>query len=42
MIYLTDLEGDFPDTPPPFPVLWVSTTSHVAPFGTTIHLNQTR
>ncbi len=40
LIYLTDLEGDFPDTPPSFPVLWVSTTDHEAPFGQTIHLNQ--
>lgn len=38
LIYLTDLEGDFPSEPPPFPVLWVSTTDLVAPFGTTIHL----
>lgn len=39
MIYLTDLEGDFPSEPPPFPVIWVSTTDLEAPFGTTIHLN---
>jgi predicted metal-dependent peptidase len=38
LIYLTDLEGDFPETPPPFPVVWVSTTDLDAPFGQTIHL----
>lgn len=41
LIYLTDLEGDFPAEPPPYPVLWVSTSHRTqeAPFGTTIHLN---
>lgn len=38
LIYLTDLEGDFP-APPPYPVLWVSTKDHVAPFGETIQLD---
>lgn len=40
MIYLTDLEGDFPEFAPPYPVLWVSTTNLTAPWGTTIHLDK--
>lgn len=39
LIYLTDMEGDFPAEPPPYPVLWVSTSKNLtAPFGTTIYL----
>ena len=37
-VYLTDLESSMPDEPD-YPVLWVSTTSRVADFGKTIHLN---
>lgn len=38
LIYLTDLEGIFPE-PPSFPVIWVSTEKgKSAPFGTTLHL----
>lgn len=37
LIYLTDLEGDFP-TPPDYPVLWVACTRHQAPFGKTLHI----
>lgn len=40
MIYLTDLEGDFPEVPPPFPVLWVSTTTNKAPFGQTLYFKE--
>jgi predicted metal-dependent peptidase len=40
LIYLTDLQGDFPPEPPPYPVLWVSTTPESAPFGTTLHLKE--
>lgn len=40
LIYLTDLEGSFPTEPPPYPVLWVSTTEKVAPFGDTIRLER--
>lgn len=40
LIYLTDLEGDFPSEPPPYPVLWISTTEgKSAPFGTTLFLD---
>ncbi|HZR47018.1 MAG TPA: VWA-like domain-containing protein, partial [Candidatus Manganitrophaceae bacterium] len=38
MIYLSDLEGSFPERPPEFPVLWVSTTKDEAPFGETVFL----
>ena len=39
MVYLTDLYGPFPHTPPDFPVLWVSITPDlVAPFGETLHI----
>lgn len=39
LIYLTDLEGDFPDAPE-YPTLWVSTGDKkaVAPFGQTVRL----
>jgi predicted metal-dependent peptidase len=36
LIYLTDLEGSFPDAPPPYPVVWATIADHVAPFGDTI------
>lgn len=39
IIMLTDLEGPFPDVPPSVPVLWVCTEKHVAPFGTTLHID---
>lgn len=38
MIYLSDLDGAFPERPPEFPVLWVSTTKDEAPFGETVFL----
>ena len=41
-VYLTDGYGDFPDQPPPFPVLWVITPggldSAYFPFGETVRL----
>lgn len=36
LIYFTDLEGDFPEDRPKYPVLWVATTGHEAPFGETV------
>jgi predicted metal-dependent peptidase len=38
IIYLTDLEGDFP---PEYevPTLWVATTKHKAPWGETVHID---
>ena len=39
MIYLTDLYGSFPQEPPPYPVLWISTERDMqAPFGETVYL----
>lgn len=38
LIYLTDGYGPFPETPPPYPVLWVMTTDEVAPFGETVRI----
>lgn len=41
LIYLTDMEGDFPDTAPSYPVLWISTTKDlVAPFGATVYMDE--
>lgn len=37
-IYLTDLEGPFPDREPTYPVLWVATTEAQAPWGETHRL----
>ena len=36
--YLTDLQGDFPDQDPGYPVLWCTTMPGVAPFGTVIDM----
>lgn len=38
LIYLTDLYGDHSFDPPPYPTLWVSTSTQVASFGETIHI----
>ena len=40
LIYLTDLEGRFPDQEPPYPVLWVRTgdSQTVPPFGEVVEL----
>jgi predicted metal-dependent peptidase len=38
LVYLTDLEGRFPEQEPEYPVLWISTNKKLtAPFGTTIY-----
>ena len=37
LVYLTDLEGDFPEKPK-FPVVWCATTDHAAPFGHIVRL----
>jgi predicted metal-dependent peptidase len=39
MVYLTDGEGPFPKTPPPYPVLWVMTTSAVPPWGDYVRID---
>lgn len=40
LIFFTDLQGTFPDTEPPYPVLWLNygASTDVAPFGDTIRL----
>lgn len=35
-VYLTDLDGQFPDEEPSFPVLWATNSESTAPFGDTI------
>lgn len=39
VIYMTDMEGRFPSTPCKYPTLWLATTSHKAPWGTTIPMS---
>lgn len=40
LIILTDLEGEFPNKEPDYPVLWISTTpNRKAPFGETVFLD---
>jgi len=39
LIYLTDMYGSFPESPPPYPVIWVSTTDvSEAPFGEVLNI----
>ncbi len=38
IIVISDLYASFPDTPSEIPTLWLSTTSHVAPWGETVPL----
>lgn len=42
LVYLTDMEGRFPDVAPSYPVLWASTTplkrARHAPFGETVEV----
>lgn len=39
LIYLTDLDGPFPDTAPPYPVMWVAVQHEgQAPFGQTVYM----
>jgi len=40
-ICITDLYGTFPEVPPPYPVLWLSTTENkTAPFGDTVYVDR--
>lgn len=39
MVFFTDLEGPFPETPPQYPVLWIATTDHTPPFGEVVRLD---
>jgi predicted metal-dependent peptidase len=36
LVFLTDLYGSFPPSPPAYPVLWASTGSQKVPFGQVI------
>jgi predicted metal-dependent peptidase len=38
-VYLTDLYGPQPETPPNYPFLWCCTTNHTGAFGDTIKVN---
>lgn len=41
LIYLTDLDGRFPEKEPPYPVLWVSLRPDLTPpFGETIYIDE--
>ncbi|MGD1106078.1 MAG: VWA-like domain-containing protein, partial [Terracidiphilus sp.] len=39
MVFLTDLYGTFPDSAPDYPVLWASTGSRHAPFGSVVPMH---
>jgi predicted metal-dependent peptidase len=39
LIYLTDLDGSFPNEEPPYPTLWITTENSDPPFGDTILMN---
>ena len=39
LIYFTDAEGDFPQSPPPYPVLWLVKGPAPVPWGERIQLN---
>ncbi len=39
LVYLTDLQGDFPEEEPPYPVLWITPDDQLeAPFGITARI----
>jgi predicted metal-dependent peptidase len=40
LVMLTDLYGSFPKYDPGYPVLWISTTRQIAPFGETVRMLQ--
>jgi predicted metal-dependent peptidase len=42
LIYLTDGEGSFPDSPPDYPTLWAMTTSASAPWGEVVDITEGR
>ena len=39
MVFLTDLYGSFPESAPDYPVIWASTDSRQAPFGSVIPMH---
>lgn len=40
LLYLTDMYGSFPDTPPGYPVLWCATSDKRGPFGDTLRIKE--
>lgn len=38
VVYLTDMQGTFPETDPGYPVLWAATTDTKGPFGITLQI----
>jgi predicted metal-dependent peptidase len=40
LIYFTDLQGTFPDEPPPYPVIWLTVYEGTAPFGETLKIEK--
>jgi len=39
LVYFTDAEGDFPELPPEFPVIWLVKGRAKVPWGRRIQLN---
>ena len=39
MVYFTDAEGEFPQNPPPYPVIWLVKGKNPVPWGQRIQLN---
>lgn len=41
LVYFTDLDGDFPDEEPDYPVIWLATTEASVPWGEVIRYRRT-
>jgi len=39
LVYFTDAQGDFPESEPPYPVIWLVKGKHKTPWGQRIQLN---
>jgi len=42
LVFVSDMEGSFPDKVPPYKTIWLSTTGAKAPFGKTIVIKPTK
>lgn len=40
LIYFTDLQGSFPEVPPPYPVIWLTVYEGTAPFGEVLKIEK--
>ncbi len=40
LVYLTDLDGPFPEIPSHYPVMWCSINKQRAPWGQTLHITK--